>query len=74
MNSTFQEFSEFAVEDFAIKFPGEEKHSICGAVGSCEETLDAKTIKKKYKGIESKTLRGWHCQSLIFYFNICYNN
>lgn len=55
MNSTFQEFSEFAVEDFAIKFPGEEKHSICGAVGSCEETLDAKTIKKKYKGIESKT-------------------
>lgn len=47
MNSTFQEFSEFEVKDFAIKFPGEEKHSICGAIGSCEETLDAKTINEK---------------------------
>lgn len=25
MNSTFQEFSEFEVKDFAIKFPGEGK-------------------------------------------------
>lgn len=47
MNSTFQEFSEFEVKDFAIKFPGEEKHSICGAIGSCEETHGCKDNQEK---------------------------
>lgn len=55
LTTTYQEYSEFEIKDFAIKFPEDEKHTICGAVGSCEETLNVKTVTKKYKGIEGKT-------------------
>lgn len=55
LSTTFQEYSEFEIKDFAIKFQEDMKHAVCGAVGSCEESLETKTVKKKYKGIESKT-------------------
>lgn len=55
LTTTYQEYSEFEITDFAMKFEEDEKYNICGAVGSCEETLDTKTVSKSYKGIEAKT-------------------
>lgn len=55
LTTTYQEYSEFEITDFAMKFDEDEKHNICGAVGSCEESLDTKTVSKSYKGIEAKT-------------------
>lgn len=55
MATTYQEFSEFELVDFAVKIGEDTKHAVCGAVGSCEESLDTKTVSKKYKGIEAKT-------------------
>lgn len=55
MNKSFGEYSEFACEQLGIKFEKDEKHKVAAAVGSIEETMNAKTVVKKYKGIESKT-------------------
>lgn len=49
------EFSEFELDEFGIKFEKDEAHAVAGAVGSLEETLNTKTITKKYKGVEIKT-------------------
>lgn len=55
MKKTFCEFSEFAAEKIGIKIKGEAKHELAGAVGKVEEAMNAKTVSKKYKGIEAKT-------------------
>ncbi len=51
---SYGEYSEFTCEELGIKFPEDEKHKTAGAVGSIEETLNTKTVTKKYKGIEAK--------------------
>lgn len=55
MNTTYREYSEFTCDQLGIKIGDEEKHKVAAAVGSIEETMNAKTVVKKYKGIESKT-------------------
>lgn len=52
---SYGEYSEFTCEELGIKFLEDEKHKTAGAVGSIEETLNTKTVTKKYKGIEAKT-------------------
>lgn len=55
MSTIYGEYSEFTCDKFGLKVSGEEKHSVAAAVGSIEETMNAKTVVKKYKGIEAKT-------------------
>ena len=55
MKTTFGEYSEFTCEQLGIKIGESEKHKVAAAVGSIEETMNAKTVVKKYKGIEAKT-------------------
>lgn len=50
----YGEYSEFTCEELGIKFPKDEKYATAGAVGSIEESLNTKTVTKKYKGIEAK--------------------
>lgn len=50
----YKEYSEFTLDELGIKFKGEEKYEVAGAVGSAEETMNSKTISKKYKGIVAK--------------------
>lgn len=51
----YGEFSEFELEEFGMKFPEETEHTVAGAVGTLEESMNTKTVTKKYKGVESKT-------------------
>lgn len=51
----YKEYSEFSLERFGMKFPDDERYEVAGAVGSAEETMNSKTISKKYKGITAKT-------------------
>lgn len=46
-------FSEYEIKESSMKFPGDEKAARVGCVGSLEETLDSKQIKKKCEGVES---------------------
>ena len=47
-------FSDFEVKETAIKFEGDEIAERIGCVGSCEETLNTKTITKKCEGVVTK--------------------
>lgn len=51
----FGEFSEFELDEFGVKFPEEDTYSVAGAVGNLEESMNSKTVVKKYRGVESKT-------------------
>lgn len=51
----YGEFSEFTCEKFAMKFSDEKTFTEAGAVGTIEESMNTKTVTKKYKGIEAKT-------------------
>lgn len=44
------EFSEFELLTLMMKIGTSEKYEECGAVGTAEETLDSKTVSKKYRG------------------------
>lgn len=48
------EFSEFELEELYMKIGTATKHEECGAVGTAEEELDAKTITKNYRGVPVK--------------------
>lgn len=52
--SGYGEFSEFECRKFAMKFAEDESYVEAGAVGSAEETMNTKTVTKKYMGIEKK--------------------
>lgn len=54
LSTTYQEFSEFELEQMNVKLKGEAKYAETGAVGSAEEELDVKSVVKKYKGVEAK--------------------
>ena len=51
----YGEFSEFECRKMAIKFEKESAYTEAGAVGSIEETMDSKTVTKKYMGVVAKT-------------------
>ena len=51
----YGEFSEFECRKIAIKFEKENTYTEAGAVGSVEETMDSKTVTKKYMGVVAKT-------------------
>lgn len=53
--SGYGEFSEFECRKFAMKFSKDENYVEAGAVGSIEESMNTKTVTKKYMGIEKKT-------------------
>lgn len=53
--TSFGEFSEFTCDEIGIKVSGEKNHKVVAAVGSIEESMNTKTVVKKYKGIEAKT-------------------
>jgi hypothetical protein len=53
-NNTYQEWSEYSIKRFLIKFKSDEKYNECAAVGKYEEELECKTVKKQYKGIDAK--------------------
>lgn len=53
--TSFGEFSEFTCDQLGIKVSGEKNHKVVAAVGSIEESMNTKTVVKKYKGIEAKT-------------------
>lgn len=54
MNNVENEvYSEYEIKESSMKFPNDEKAARVGCVGSLEETLDSKQIKKKCEGIES---------------------
>lgn len=55
LKTTYTEYSEFEIDEIGMKIGDDEEHTVCGAVGSCEESLDTKTVSKKYKGIQAKT-------------------
>ena len=46
-------YSEFEIKDSSIGFDGDTTLTKIGCVGSLEETLDSKTVKKKCEGIEN---------------------
>lgn len=48
------EFSEFELQELYMKIGTATKHEECGAVGTAEEELDAKTITKNYRGVPVK--------------------
>ncbi len=48
------EFSEFELQELYMKIGTSTKHEECGAVGTAEEELDAKTITKNYRGVPVK--------------------
>lgn len=54
-NQTYGEFSEFEISRIAMKFKEDESYKTAGAVGSCEESMDSRTVTKKYKGMTAKT-------------------
>lgn len=54
LTTTYQEFSEFELEQMNIRIDGETQYEESGAVGSVEETMDVKSVIKKYKGVEAK--------------------
>lgn len=51
----YKEYSEFELEKLMVKMKGEELHTECGAVGTAEETLNIRSVTKKYKGVEAKS-------------------
>ena len=51
----YGEFSEFELQEFGMKFPEDTEHKVAGAVGTLEESMNTKTVTKKYKGVEAKT-------------------
>lgn len=54
LSTTYQEFSEFELEQMNVKLKGGTTYEETGAVGSAEESLDVKSVVKKYKGVEAK--------------------
>ena len=50
----YGEFSEFTCEEFAMKFSDEKTYTEAGAVGTIEESMNTKTVIKKYKGMDAK--------------------
>lgn len=55
ITNQYQEYSEFELVNLYAKVNGEETYEETGAVGSVEESLDVRSIIKKYKGIEAKS-------------------
>lgn len=54
MNNVENEvYSEYEIKESSMKFQEDEKSARVGCVGSLEETLDSKQIKKKCEGVES---------------------
>ncbi len=47
-------FSEFELQKMGFKFQGEEEYTSVNCVGSSEETMDAKIITKKCRGVVFK--------------------
>lgn len=52
--NSYEEFSEFELEQLNMKTDSDEKFVECGAVGTAEEELGVKSVVKKYKGVEAK--------------------
>ncbi|RDU22209.1 hypothetical protein [Anaerosacchariphilus polymeriproducens] len=48
-------FSDFELVTMGMKFLGETAYESTDCVGSCEESLNSKTVSKKCRGIEVKT-------------------
>jgi hypothetical protein len=51
----YGEFSEFECRKLAMKFKDDENYQEAGAIGSVEESMNTKTVTKKYMGVEKKT-------------------
>lgn len=47
-------FSEFEVRAQSIKIAGTESYKECNCVGSCEETMNVRTVSKKCRGVVVK--------------------
>ena len=50
----YNEFSEFELKQLNMKTSSDERYEECGAVGTAEEELEAKTVVKKYRGVNAK--------------------
>ena len=73
--SGYGEFSEFECRKFAMKFSKDENYVEAGAVGSIEESMNTKTVTKKYMGIEKKTrTRGTGTGELKLSLHMNYEN
>ena len=48
-------FSDFEVDQLGIKFEGETEYKSANCVGSCEEEMETKVIKKSCRGVPFKT-------------------
>lgn len=55
LSTKYQEYSEFELEQMNVKFEGGTTYKETGAVGSAEESLEIKSVIKKYKGVEAKS-------------------
>lgn len=52
-------FSEYELREMGFKFKNDEAYQSANCVGSCEESLESKTITKKCRGVVAKiTVRG----------------
>lgn len=51
----YEEYSEYEIEQFNVKMEGKEKFEEAGSVGSVEETMEVRTVIKKYGGVEAKS-------------------
>ncbi len=49
-----KDFSEFEIKNLSVRFEGEETSTKLGCVGSYEESLNTKTVRKKCEGIVVK--------------------
>lgn len=75
LSTKYQEFSEFELEQMNVKLKGKESFAETGAVGSAEESLDVKSVIKKYKGVEAKNrTRGTGTGSVKYSLHMNYDN
>lgn len=49
-------FSDFELDQMAIKFAGSESYEHMDCVGSCEEEMESKTISKSCRGVVVKSV------------------
>lgn len=47
-------FSEFDLRAMGIKLEGETKYASCDCVGTCEETMNVRSVSKKCRGVVRK--------------------